>query len=34
LREANLKEAKITSKQIKQAKSLKGSMMPDGSIHP
>jgi uncharacterized protein YjbI with pentapeptide repeats len=34
LRGANLKGAQVTTEQLKQATSLKGATMPDGSIHP
>ena len=31
---ANLKGATVTQEQLAQAKSLKGTIMPDGTIHP
>ena len=34
LSEAILRGAKVTDEQLKKAKSLKGAIMPDGSIHP
>jgi uncharacterized protein YjbI with pentapeptide repeats len=34
LSNANLKGALVSSKQLAQAKSLRGTIMPDGSIHP
>ena len=32
--ESDLTGAKVTQDQLKQARSLKGATMPDGSIHP
>ncbi len=34
LSQANLSGAKVTKEQLAKAKSLKGAIMPDGSIHP
>jgi len=31
---ADLRDAKVTAEQLKQTLSLKGAIIPDGSIHP